>query len=215
MFWRRNLQPTPEPATQLEQLLDDLSELTGVAWRLSMIEQADRYDRAADVCGFGVGILLAAAAWLVLPSAQAASDSYLGYPVHFKVGLMAILLLSGTVFGCVAASHRPVVRRLFCSRTEQARRTEQSARQAFTAARSALDGEGLILIHHSAFERRLSVMCDAAAQDALPRDLMPRFCRQAREQLTQAEPARAITTALEPLARELSNSRPTLVRQAG
>ena len=152
-----------------------------------------RYDRAEDLFGLVVGLGAAAAVWLLLPDAQAGSDSWAGYTAGAKLGLMAGALLGGFVLGAVLASYAWLLRRPFTPRREMRDCVARAAAAAFfnQSLHTTSAGTGL-LIFVSLYERRAAVLADDAVLGALGQPALDGLCRDLTDLLADTDATEAL-----------------------
>jgi uncharacterized membrane protein YgcG/uncharacterized membrane protein len=198
-----------EPDETLIAAREAAEAATGLAWDIHLVPEAGRYDRAADLAGIALGLLLAGVGGLLLPDLEAGGDSWSGYTPAGKFGLMLLLAGLGFLGGVFFASRCPPLRRLFIGPAE---RREQVAASARRHHRST--DRHTATIYLSAFERRVMVLIDREAAESIDRRALARLCRSICQGLDTNDSPKALAAALAewsqtlPSRSEVTDNRP-------
>lgn len=168
-----------------------------------------RYDRAEDLFGLLIGMLAAAAVWLVVPDALPGGDTWAGFTPAAKIAFMAVGVVAGFVIGAAVASHAWPLRRPFIPKTEQKANVTRAASAAFfdQSLNRAAGGTGL-LIYLSMDERRAVVLADDAVLEALTQPVLDALCRDLTDLLADADPAEALCQTLRRAGQRLATLPP-------
>ena len=124
--------------------------------------QSGRYDRAEDIFGLLLGLLVVAVAWPVWQGVTELAGSWNDEP-SLQMGLLPVLLLflGGFVAGAALATHIRLLARPFIPKSMMLAEIRQRAAEAFFKFRvRGTEGGTGILIYISLFERMVWVVGD-------------------------------------------------------
>ncbi|MBL7646844.1 MAG: hypothetical protein JNK74_11700 [Candidatus Hydrogenedentes bacterium] len=162
-----------------------------------------RYDRAEDLAGLWLGIVLMVALWLAWPVKPVEPGDWgAAFPLNYAGWLTA--LIGGFILGAFICARIPVLRRLMTSRKELAAEVQRRAREVFFDQRIHHTGGGTgVLIYVSLFERTVCILADENATKALPEGEVARLCAALTKQLGST-PARGLTECIGALGDKLA-----------
>lgn len=138
-----------------------------------------RYDRAEDMAGFFVALVLLVAAWLFFQRVENAAATWDAPSLRLNLPAIVLILAGGYFIGAILCSQVGWIRRLFAPRAERATEVELRARQAFFDQRihHARSSSGLLL-YVSLFERRAAVIADETVIEKLGQPAIEALCAQ-------------------------------------
>lgn len=117
-----------------------------------------RYDRAEDVFGLLVALVLVSAAWLGF---QDVATSGWGAALRINLPVVLLLFIAGFIFGSAAATWLPALKLPFITRIEIDQELQRSAAAAFHRFKLRHTGAGNgVLLYISLFEHRVLVLPD-------------------------------------------------------
>ena len=158
---------SPANIKQIKQAITDADKRTGCEIAVVISDSSGRYDRAEDVFGVVLAILILVAAWFAMPYLQTPQDVYGGWTdaSASPLGLLAIvaIIVGGFILGAVLATWFPILKTLFIARQEMSDEVARAAQSCFyeTGLRNARHGAG-ILIYVSKYERMVQIIGDDA-----------------------------------------------------
>lgn len=160
---------TPDEKAAVESAIVEAEQSSAVEIVCAVATESGRYDRAESIVGLGVGVL---ALWLVntvVGAPQAGSGAWGTGLAPFLWQVAAVV--AGFVGGSVLASYVHPLRRMFTPAREMEQEVARAASHVFCSRRltSTLGGGG-VLIYVSLFERRVVVLADEGARNALGED---------------------------------------------
>lgn len=137
-----------------------------------------RYDRAEDICGLWLGLMLMVAVWILLPSPVREPGSWGGLDlIWYPVCLIAAVVV-GFVGGVVLANLVPPFRRIFTPAQQMRDEVSLRSRQTFFDHRvHHTAGSGGVLLYVSLFEHQASVVADQKVVDILGQERIDELCR--------------------------------------
>ncbi len=156
-----------------------------------------RYDRAEDIFGVLVALLVLALVWVFVQEVHPVEGDWASGRA-LTLGLVPVLLIAvgGFILGTAVASHLPVLRLPFITKSEMRQEVDRRAAEAFYRFRVRRTKEGTgVLIYISLYERMVRVLADDTISQRLTqrdwdtvRDLVIRGIRadRAAEGLSQA-----------------------------
>jgi putative membrane protein len=146
--------------------------------------ESGRYDRAEDLAGFVIALLLLTAAWFVFQGVASPIGRWDEGPfVALGLTSVVLIMIGGAFVGSAVAARINWLRRLFVSKAEMLAEVNEAARAAFTALRVYRTDEGTgILIYASLFERMVVVM----GEEGIAAKLEPEIWEKIRDTLIVA-----------------------------
>lgn len=170
-----------------------------------VVRCSGRYDRAEDVAGLLIGLLVAVLVFVWTPDATAGSGSWAGLTPMTKFGYAMLGLVCGFVGGAMLATHVWTLRRLFTSKREMKQEVNAAARVAFhdLATRFSDDDAGL-LIFVSWYERRAVLLADDTVLGAIGQPTLNRLCQYLTDALETSDPTDAVVQVMTRASDELA-----------
>jgi putative membrane protein len=156
-----------------------------------------RYDRPEDMVGLWFGLALAAAAYLLVPDAQEASNEWGGTSPIWKLIIVLGCMVAGFVAGAVAGSNIAWLRRLCTPRRQMSDEVQSRARAVFFDNRihRTSGGTGL-LVYVSLYERQAALIADETVVEELGRRALDELCDELTSALRAGDVAAAICQSL-------------------
>jgi len=142
-------------------------------------EASGRYDRAEDVAGLWLGLILLAITWALYPPVEMAEGSWAaGHPVQQLVAFLLVTLI-GFLIGASLASQFNGLRRLFTPADQMADEVWLKARAMFFDQRvHHTAGATGVMIYVSLFEHRAVIIADQKILDQLGQDRLNVLCNE-------------------------------------
>jgi putative membrane protein len=157
-----------------------------------------RYDRAEDLFGLVLAVVVLAGAWGLLQRVDVAQNEWaVNYTIAF--GLVPVLAIVLVVFllGAVAATFVPALRLPFISRSEMEEEVARSAAAAFQRFRvGATAGATGILIYVSLYEHMVRVCGDDAINAKVTQADWDALCNLAIDGLRAGRGAEGLASAI-------------------
>jgi putative membrane protein len=127
-----------------------------------------RYDRAEDLAGLCLSIILLVVVWVLFQRVDPASGGWDGPGVTLNLVWLVLTIVIGFVLGAVIASRINWLRRLFTPMNEMAMEVNERARQVFYDQRMHhTSGSTGVLLYVSLLERMAVVIADQAVVEKL------------------------------------------------
>jgi putative membrane protein len=166
-----------------------------------------RYDRAEDLIGLWLGVLLMIAVSVLWPSPAMSADSgnWGSDPAVPQTLKLIVTMLAGFILGAVVGSRVSWLRRLFTPFRHMADEVRLSARSVFFDQRihHTAAGGGM-LIYVSLFERTAVILADHRVVSAIGQSTLDELCRSLTEQLRRGSPAEALCKTIQNAGNKLS-----------
>ena len=152
-----------------------------------------RYDRAEDVAGLWLGLILMVLVWWVYPLPVTEPGGWGGRPAILQLICMIAAVKVGFLAGAYITAKTSPLRRLFTPAVQMREEVEAKARAVFFDNRvhHTAAGSG-ILIYVSLFEHMATVLADQATLEKLGAPAVQAIC----DELTSKLKAGDITAAL-------------------
>ncbi len=168
-----------------------------------------RYDRAEDLVGLWLGVLLVIAVSVFSPAAVAEPGSWDSHPVLWQTLKLVAVLLGGFLVGAVLSSRIAWLRRLFTPVTQMRDEVNQRARSVFFDNRvhHTQSGGGL-LIYISLFEQMDVILADQQILDALGQSPLDDLCQTLTHQLRKNQPTEALCQTIQAAGERLQPALP-------
>jgi putative membrane protein len=168
-----------------------------------------RYDRAEDLAGLCLAILLVILFWMLFQAVDPDIDGWAG--PHWRIGLaeLVIIIAGGFIIGALITSHVGWLRRLFTPRAEMLAEVEEKARQVFFDQRihHTRSGGG-VLLYVSLFERTAVVIADETVTQRLGAPAIDELCTQLTTRLRGGDVVASMEQTIAALGAKLSPSMP-------
>ncbi len=160
-----------------------------------------RYDRAEDIAGVWLGLILLALTWWFYPTPATEPGIWGGggdWVASLELPALMAATLSGFIVGAVIASRVGRLRRLFTPQQQMEEEVDARAKGMFfdNSIHRTEGGTGL-LIYVSLFERMACVMGDQTIVDELGQETLDELCRQLIDGIAERGPADAIRAVIE------------------
>jgi putative membrane protein len=168
-----------------------------------------RYDRAEDLAGLWLGILLMIAVAVFWRAPQADEGSWSSTsPVWFLVRLV-VAMVGGFIAGAVICSRVTWMRRLFTPRIQMTDEVNQAARTVFFDNRvHHTQHGGGVLIYVSLFEHVAVVLADRHVIASVGQAAIDELCQSLTRQLRLVGPTEALCQSIDAVATRLSAAMP-------
>ena len=170
-----------------------------------------RYDRAEDLVGLWLGIILMIMTALLWPVAPVSleSGSWDKDPSLLQVGKLIIAMLAGFTMGVAVASRLPALRRLVTPGRQMREEVQLSAQAIFFDKRihHTASGSGM-LIYVSLFEHVAVILADQQVLSALGQATLDELCSSLTMLLKQGSATDAICKTIEAASEKLSTALP-------
>jgi putative membrane protein len=168
-----------------------------------------RYDRAEDVAGVWLGVILMSLAWLFLRSQSAEEAQWGSTWSRFELPVLILSVVVGFIVGAFCASYISWARRVFTPRREMRDEVATSAAQAFFNRRvHHTEGGTGLLIYVSMFERMVMVLGDQAVLDSLGKGPLDELCHGLTVGIREGDLATSICDTIEKAGERLSQALP-------
>ena len=163
---------TEEDRKLVEKAVAEAEEKTSGEIVPVVASKSGRYDRAEDVVGVVLGIVIVALVWALFQEVRVVPGQW-GEVYELAVGLplIAVLFAGGFVGGALLATYFPLLAYPLIPKKELREEVQQAARRAFFEhrVRGTKEGTG-VLIYVSLFERMVVVLGDGAISAQLGRE---------------------------------------------
>lgn len=170
-----------------------------------------RYDRAEDLVGLWMGIVLMilTAVFWPAPTVSMESGSWDKDPSLLQAGKLIVAMLVGFLLGVAAGSRIGSVRRMFTPAKQMQEEVQQSARTIFFDKRihHTASGSGL-LIYVSLFEHIAVILADQHVLNSLGQTALDELCGVLTDALKANSPADSICKTIEMAAQKLAIAMP-------
>ena len=169
-----------------------------------------RYDRAEDIIGLWLVVLVVIALWLLLPRQVGDSGNWgSAMPLYLELLILAGATVMAFLTGAVAGSRIGWLRRLFTPRNQMREEVAAKAREVFFDNRvhHTAGGSGL-LIYVSLFERTAMVLGDQIILDKLGQSFLDEICRRLTDSLRKNHPSEALCEAISEAGQQLTGPLP-------
>jgi len=169
-----------------------------------------RYDRAEDLAGLWLGVLLMIPVAIIWPAPPQADSGGWGSssPVWFIVRLV-LAVVAGFIAGAVVSSRVGWLRRLFTPRIQMADEVNQSARTVFFDNRvHHTRAGGGVLIYVSLFEHVAAILADRHVIEMIGQPTIDELCVLLTRQLSVVGPTEALCQTIQAVGERLANVMP-------
>lgn len=157
-----------------------------------------RYDRAEDLVGLWLGVLIVIAVSVFWPAAVAEPGSWGTSPVAVQTLKLVGAILGGFLVGAVLCSKIAWLRRLFTPVAQMRDEVTQRASSVFFDNRvHHTQAGGGLLIYISLFEHMAVILADRQILEALGQARLDELCRTLTQQLHQDRPTEALCLTIQ------------------
>lgn len=168
-----------------------------------------RYDRAEDLVGLWLGVLLVIAVSVFSPVAVAEPGSWDSSPLLWQTFKIVAVLLGGFLIGAVLSSRIGWLRRLFTPVIHMRDEVNQRARSVFFDNRiHHTQAGGGLLIYISLFEQIAVILADQQILDALGQSPLDELCQTLTHQLRNNPPTAALCQTIQAAGQKLQPALP-------
>jgi putative membrane protein len=152
-----------------------------------------RYDRAEDVAGLWLGLILMALTWALWPARPAEPGSWGGMPAAFELLALVVSVLLGFFAGAALSARIDCLRRLFASRPEMREEVQTRARGLFFDQRvHHTEASTGLFLYVSLFEHLAVVLADQGVLNQLGQKGVDELCQQLTEGLHRGDATAAL-----------------------
>lgn len=163
-----------------------------------------RYDRAEDLVGLWLGVLLVIAVSVFSPATVAEPGSWDSHPLLWQTFKLVAVLLGGFLVGAVFSSRIAWLRRLFTPTNQMKDEVNQRARSVFFDNRvHHTQAGGGLLIYISLFEQIAVILADQQILDALGQSPLNDLCQSLTQQLRNNPPTEALCQTIQAAGKKL------------
>ncbi len=163
-----------------------------------------RYDRAEDLVGLWLGVLLVVAVSVFSPAVVAEPGSWDSHPLLWQTLKLVAVLLGGFLVGAVLSSRIAWLRRLFTPTNQMRDEVNQRARSVFFDNRvHHTQAGGGLLIYISLFEQIAVILANQQILDALGQSPLDQLCQTLTQQLRNNQPAEALCQTIQAAGEKL------------
>ncbi|MCP4379536.1 MAG: hypothetical protein GY794_25610 [bacterium] len=168
-----------------------------------------RYDRAEDMVGLWFGLVLASVAYLLVPNAQEASNSWGGTSPICKLIIVLGCMIAGFVGGAIVGNKIVWMRRLCTPRREMKEEVQSRARAVFFDNRihRTTGGTGL-LVYISLYERQAVLLADETVTEKLTQPVLDELCNELIASLREGNAEAAICQSIASAGQHLGSVLP-------
>lgn len=189
---------------RINQTIQAAESLTSAEIVPVVATASGRYDRAEDLVGLWLGVLLVIAVSVCSPAAVAEPGSWDSHPLLWQTLKLVAVLLGGFLVGAVLSSRIGWLRRLFTPTNQMKDEVNQRARSVFFDNRvhHTQSGGGL-LIYISLFEQTAVILADQQILDALGQSPLNDLCQSLTQQLRNNPPTEALCQTIQAAGKKL------------
>ena len=194
---------------RINQTIQAAESLTSAEIVPVVATASGRYDRAEDLIGLWLGVLLVVAVSVFSPAAMAEPGGWDSHPLLWQTLKLVAVLLGGFLVGAVLSSRIGWLRRLFTPATQMRDEVNQRARSVFFDNRvhHTQSGGGL-LIYISLFERIAVILADQQILDSLGQSPLDDLCQTLTQQLQSKQPTEALCQTIQAAGEKLQPALP-------
>lgn len=183
---------------RINQTIQTTESLTSAEIVPVVATASGRYDRAEDLAGLWLGVLLVIAVSICWPTEAAEPGSWGTSPVAVQTLKLIGAILGGFLVGAVLCSKIAWLRRLFTPAVQMRDEVSQTARSVFFDNRvHHTQGGGGLLIYVSLFERMAVILADRQILEALGQPRLDELCHTLTQQLHQDRPTEALCLTIQ------------------
>ena len=171
--------------------------------------QSGRYDRAEDIVGISLALLVATLFWWFYPRVNSeVGDWEAGSPV-WGLALFTGSTVITFILGAILASKTPWLRRMFIPGKQVQEEVTQRARETFFDQRvhHTKTSNGL-MIYISLFERRTMILADQQVLEKAGQPFLDQLCEQLTEGIREGNVTQAFCAVIQQAEAVLAESFP-------
>jgi len=169
---------TEEEILNIEAAIAEVEKKTSAEVVPVVATASGRYDRAEDMFGFLLSLLVLGGAWVWFQGVASTVDAWGGSPMlRLNLPVVLVILVATCFIGMALASHVPVLRLPLIAKREMQEEVESSAREMFQRLkiRKTENATG-ILIYVSLYEHMVHVVGDDTINAKLSQDDWQALC---------------------------------------
>ena len=183
---------------QINQTVQTAESLTAAEIVPVVATSSGRYDRAEDLAGLWLGVLLVVAVSIYWPAEAAEPGSWGTSPVAVQTLNLVGAILGGFLVGAVLCSKIAWLRRLFTPASQMRDEVTQRASAVFFDNRvHHTQAGGGLLIYISLFEHMAVILADRQILAALRQTHLDELCHTLTQQLHQDRPTEALCLTIQ------------------
>lgn len=149
-----------------------------------VVGSSGRYDRAEDICGLWLGLILMVLTWVLLPSPIREAGDWSGISLAWYPFVLAVAVLVGFIAGVVLSDRVPPLRRMFTPSAQMRDEVSLRSRQLFFDQRvHHTDGARGLLLFVSLFEHQAAIVADQKIIEILGQERIDELCRHFTDRL--------------------------------
>ncbi len=168
-----------------------------------------RYDRAEDMIGFWLALIVVLTLAVLLPMRDHAAGSWAGFEWGFKLLWMAIGATIAFIVGIVLATQCWPLRRLFTPQRQMRDDVDRAARAAFFDANAHhTQTSSALLIYLSLYERRAVLLADENVMHAIDQATLDQWCQTLTAGMGKNEPINTLCDLIENIGTHLATPLP-------
>ncbi len=200
---------TEEQRKQVAEAVEQAESTTDVEILPVIATDSGRYDRAEDIAGVWLAVILMAATWFVFPRRVLEQGSWDTSWNAFELPALIAAVVLGFLVGAAVASRVGWLRRLFTPAAEMRDEVYRRACEVFFVKHVNRDSGGLgILLYVSLFERRAAVIAGDAVIAKMGQPAIDALCRRLIEGLRAGPPSDALCMTIAQAGEVLSAAFP-------
>jgi len=170
-----------------------------------------RYDRAEDLIGLWLGVVLMIAVSVSWPSPAASADSgsWGPDPAIMQIVKLTVTMVAGFLLGAILGARVSWLRRLFTPTLQMTDEVRRAAQAVFFDQRiHHTQSGGGMLIYISLFEHIAVILADRQIVAALGQPVLDELCRSLTEQIHKGNLTEAICQTIQAAGNKLSVAMP-------
>ena len=184
---------TDRDKERIEQAVADAESKTSAEIVPAVASESGRYDRAEDIAGVWLSIIVMALTWVVVQTQSADTAQWGSTWTRFELPFLILAVIVGYALGMFVATFSWTLRRLFTPKKHMTAEVEARAGQVFFDRRvHHTEGATGMLIYISLFECIATVRADETALEKLGQPALDELCAKLVEGIKGGD----LTTAL-------------------
>jgi len=202
---------TTEETARVEAAIAEAEQTTAAEFVCAVATESGRYDRAESVLGLVFSLIFLGLAYTAPTFSSTASSGSWTEVSPPGLPWLALAVVGGFLAGNLLGTHLHGLRRLLVSQKEMEEETLKAASHVFALRRiSGAEARAGVLIYLSLFERRVVILADHAAGQALSTADIEALRDIALEKLVRKERSQSFLATLEAACEHLIKGLPPL-----